>query len=374
MTDTDDASPARTPQSGTPVTRPEALDALVAPSIALFSDTMAPADPAVIEALGSANSGGALPYGGDELTGRLADVVRDEIGDPTANVWPCWTGTGANMLATGLLSGHPATGERASGTGPVTIVCSDQAHVLRDEAGGPQQIAHAQDPLTVAVRGGLIPPDALDSALAGLGGPVGPRILWLSQTTEDGRVQELDAMATLIEIGHRHGCSVAIDGARIAHAVAAGAHSLAQVWAAGPDAVVLGGSKVGMIGAELVLSRPGADAQWWRRSGQLPAKSRFVAAQWLALFPGRWLELAGNANARASELADMLTSLGLAPALPVEANTVFVDLGSPEAVAALNTWMPMIAWDGAGLIRLACNPFTTSQDVETVAAAVAAVG
>lgn len=359
--------PARTPEAGQAAAVPDELAGLTPPSIALFSDTMAPADPAVLESLASANVSGAMSYGGDEFTGRLAELVRHEIDDPDANVWPCWTGTGSNMLATGLLSGEDRTAE------PPIIVCSDQAHVLRDEADGPQTITGAREPVTVPVREGAIALPDLEAALAALPDDGARRVLWLSQTTEDGRVQSLPVLTELIDAGHRHGCAVAIDGARIAHATAAGAHSLAEVWAAGPDAVVLGGSKVGMMGAELVLSRPGVDALWWRRSGQLPAKSRYVAAQWLALFPHRWLELAGQANRRAGELAALLTSNGLTPALPVEANTVFVDLGSTDAVGALNTWMPMISWDGTGLIRLACNPFTSEDDIESVAAAVTAV-
>ena len=78
---------------------------------------------------------------------------------------------------------------------------------------------------------------------------------------------------------------------------------------AGIDLVSFGGTKVGLLGAEAVVAlRPelASDMQFLRmQGGQLASKSRFLAAQFIALFEDDlWLRLARNANAMAARLAD----------------------------------------------------------------------
>ncbi len=122
-----------------------------------------------------------------------------------------------------------------------------------------------------------------------------------------------------------------------------------------------GGTKAGLLGAEAVISRRGDDA-WWRRSGQLPAKTRFVAAQWAAVFPDLWLRSAAAANGRASDVAKALATIGIQPVHPVEVNLVFVDL-PPDQADALASWAPLSLWDRPGRVRIAASWDTSAEDV-----------
>ena len=144
-----------------------------------------------------------------------------------------------------------------------------------------------------------------------------------------------------------------------------------DIWSTGVDHLVVGGTKAGLLAAEAVVSRTG-DGAWWRRSGQLPAKSRFVSAQWDAVFPDLWQQAAAAANARATELADLLTRSGFPPVHTVEVNLVFVDLDT-DAAEALADWAPLSLWDRPGRIRLAASWDTGSEDVQRVVAGFAAV-
>jgi threonine aldolase len=70
-----------------------------------------------------------------------------------------------------------------------------------------------------------------------------------------------------------------------------------------------------------------------KRAGHLLSKHRFIAAQMAAYLAGDcWLALARRANAMADRLARGLTSVGLEPVWPVEANLIFVVL--PRALDA----------------------------------------
>jgi threonine aldolase len=127
----------------------------------------------------------------------------------------------------------------------------------------------------------------------------------------------------------------------------------------GVDVVTLGLTKCGALLAEaVVLLRPGlADGLPYARKQamQLASKGRFLGAQVTAMLEdGRWLQLAGHANAMAALLAQRLTG-AVELAHPVETNAVFVRVdehaaAALEGVGALHSWSPgivrwMTAWD-----------------------------
>lgn len=102
-------------------------------SAAFASDNAVGAHPRVIEAIVAANQGPVSSYGTDPGTERAAQALRAAFGAPDAEVLFALTGTAANIIAL------------ASAVRPwQEILCSDIAHSLLDEAGGPVQIAAAQ--------------------------------------------------------------------------------------------------------------------------------------------------------------------------------------------------------------------------------------
>lgn len=323
-----------------------ALAALPAPVRSFASDTTAPALPEVLAALATANSGHAESYGEDALSTEVLDRFRRAVRDPDAQVRLAFSGTGANMLAVGL-AGQPR------------IVVAEQSHIARDEEAGPLHLSRATQ-TTLPAPTGRLSASAVAAELA-----AGPALVCLTEATEDGTVYGLKRLAELAEVVHAHGSSVLVDGARLPHALAAQGLELADIWATGIDHLVVGGTKSGLMAAEAVLSRAG-DPAWWRRSGQLPAKMRFVAAQWSAVFPDRWLAAAAAANERAAQLVRLLAAAGITPVHPVEVNLVFLDL-EPERAAALAAWAPASPWDRPGRIRFAASWDTTDEDVHRLA-------
>ena len=196
----------------------------------LASDNIAPAHPAVLEALAAANHGPARPYGHDEENARveklLAEIFEREVG-----VYLVTTGTAANALALAQMT--PPWG---------AVIGHSEAHVMHDECGAPEfYSAGAKIVGAPGVDGRL----TVESLKALLGRDfwtppthVTPKALTLSQATEAGTIYRPSEIAALAEVARSRGLRVHMDGARFANAVAAGKASPAELtWKAGVEAL-----------------------------------------------------------------------------------------------------------------------------------------
>ncbi len=329
-------------------------------SNAFTSDNSAPAHPAILDAVIAANNANASSYGDDEVTARAAALIRDEFDSPEAEVLFALTGTGANVIAL------------TAATRPWhTILCSDIAHVLVDEAGGPARVSGAM--LTVLPSDdGLIDPAELDR-VAIRRGPVHhsqPTIVTITQSTENGRLWTPQAIKHFVDTAHANDLLVHVDGARIANAIAAlGVPPLEAI--ADADIISVGGTKNGLLfGDAILVRRPelfdGINFVQ-KQLGHLPSKHRFVSAQFEALFTeGRWLELAEHANTMAARLSTGLTRLGLQLASPTEANEVFVVLDPPTHAKVAGHYALHAPDPLRPIYRLVCSWATTEEEVDSV--------
>lgn len=329
-------------------------------SSAFASDNAAPAHPAAIDAIVAANQDSTPSYGGDPITDRAASVVRDTFESPDADVLFAFTGTGANIIAL------------ASGVRPWhEILCSDVAHALLDEAGGPVRVSGAQ--LTrLPSDDGIIDPGELDHAVARRGEVhhSQPRIVTITQSTENGRVWSPDVIARFVGHAHEHDLLVHVDGSRIANAIAAlGVSPLEAVGDA--DIVTVGGTKNGMLfGDAILIRRPESfDGIHFvqKQIGHLASKHRFVSAQFEALLrDGLWLVLAAHANAMASRLSTGMAALGLQLAAPTEANEVFVALESAVLQSVQDRYAVHAPDPLRPIFRFVCSWATSPVDVDAL--------
>lgn len=337
------------------------------------SDNHAGAHPDVLAAIAEANAGHAPSYGEDAWTARAIEVLRSHFG-PAAEAFPLWSGTAANVAA---LASIARPGE--------AVICSEFAHLHRDECGAAERIAGVKLLPHAGENGKLAPDD-----VRRLGAPrrdvhqVQPRVVSVAQATEVGTVYTPEELRALADAAHELGLLLHVDGARIANAAAALDVPLRAIATdAGVDVLSFGGTKNGLLAGEaVVFLRPGlADAFPATRMqlGQLASKLRFVSAQLIALLEGDvWLRNARNANAMARRLADAVAPIdGVNVLLPVEANALFAQL-DPAAIERLRaSWAgdggePFHVWDASlGGCRWMCAWDTTAEDVDAFAAAVA---
>ncbi len=330
------------------------------PSHAFASDNAAPAHPEVIDAIVKANAGAVASYGNDDATRRAAEAVKAAFDSPDAEVLFALTGTAANIIA--LTAAVRPWQE---------ILCSDIAHLLIDEAGGPVRLSGA--PVTpLPSDNGLIDPALLDTAVARRG-PVHhsqPRIVTITQSTENGRVWTPQAIKDFVDHAHDLDLLVHVDGSRVANAIAALDIS-ARDAIADADIVTVGGTKNGMLmGDAILVRRPELfDGIHFvqKQIGQLASKQRFVAAQFEAILrDGLWLQTAAHANRMATRLSAGLQALGLTLAAPIEANEIFVDL-TPAAYTAISTEYSVHRPDPLlPTVRFVCSWATTEAEVDGV--------
>jgi threonine aldolase len=334
----------------------------------LASDTYAGICPEALRAMEEANRGHASPYGDDPWTARAEALLRD-LFQSHCRVFFVPTGTAANALALAALC-RPYH----------SVICHADAHVQTDECGAPEHAGHGIKLVPVPGFGGKIDPDAVRVRVSQRRDVHShkPGALSLSQATEAGTVYGPDELCALAAVARELGLRVHLDGARFANAVAAlRLPPAALTWQAGVDVLCFGGTKNGLAsGDAIVFFDPvlAEDFDYRRKqAGHLMAKTRYVAAPWVALLEsGAWLRNAAHANAMAGRLAQELRAF---PALrvlyPVQANAVFVEMPGPwvNALHARGWHFYTIA----GGQRLMCSWDTEPADVDAFVRALRAV-
>ncbi len=330
------------------------------------SDNTATIHPAVLSRIASVNVGHAFGYGHDPYSTSVAARVSEELGG--VETFFVFNGSGANVLSL-----------RACCRPWQAVVCSEPAHINTDETGAPEAVGGLKL-LAVPAPLGLLDADAVEELLAWREADehaVMPRVLSITQSTELGTLYGLDAFRGLVDVAHRHGMLVHIDGARLANAAVALGVGLAEV-VAGADIVSFGGTKNGLMGGEavVVMNPELLEGMLWLRKQtlQLASKMRFLAAQFDALLTdGVWRANASNANAMAARLFDAVRDLdGVVVTRPVQANAVFavIDGAAREQLLSEFDFYP---WDeNTGEVRWMCSWDTTEADVDRFAHRVAA--
>ncbi|MBW7055804.1 low specificity L-threonine aldolase [Paracoccus bogoriensis] len=333
------------------------------------SDNSWGAHPAVLAALAQVNDGAVMAYGADPVTARAEAMLREVLEAPRAVVRFVATGTAANALVCAQLA--PSFGR---------IYCHEDAHIETSECGAPEFHAHGAKLVTVAGEGGKIAPDALARAVAagaraGLNGGRNA-LVSITNATEWGRVYHPREVAALAQVAHDAGLPLHMDGARFANAVAfAGCSAAEMTWRAGVDALCFGGTKNGAVAAEAVIFFDPALAEDFdyrrKQAGQVWSKSRFLAAQMLALLTGGlWLDLAKQANAKAARLAEAVLEGGGTLLAPTESNAVFAAIPAltherAQAAGILyHLWGDTPLTEGAPVpVRLVCSWDMPDRDV-----------
>ncbi|MGW1195827.1 threonine aldolase family protein [Streptomyces sp. NPDC002536] len=330
------------------------------------SDNYAGAHPEVLAALALANDGHQVAYGEDAYTAHLQEVMRRHFG-PTAEVFPVFNGTGANVVAL------QAATERWG-----AVVCASTAHIHVDECGAPERVGGLKL-LTVPTEHGKLTPELIDTEAYGWDDEhrAQPQIVSITQTTELGTCYTPEEIREICDHAHERGMKVHVDGSRLANAAASlGLPLRAFTTDAGVDLLSFGGTKNGLVFGEcvVVLNPDAVRAMKHLRklSMQLASKMRFVSVQFEALLAGDlWLRSATHANAMAARLAEGVRSVdGVEILHPVQSNAVFARL--PHDVSErLQKRYRFYFWDEtAGDVRWMCSFDTTEADVDAFVAAV----
>lgn len=291
-------------------------------------------------------------YGEDEWTARVRERCS-AIFETEVEVFPVVTGTAANAVAIAAMR-------------PNAIVCHYDAHIHLEELRAAELFSGARMVPFIGAQGKL----HADEVELQPG-----NCLSITQTTEAGTVYSVDELRALGELAKRSGCTVHIDGARFANAVAStGASPADLTWRAGVDVLSFGATKNGAVAAEVIVlfdrARKEEMAMQWHRAGQRLSKMRFVSAQLEAYLTGDlWLRNAWRANAMAKRLA---SGLRAEIVRDVDANIVFARF-SPRLVESLQR-QGFLFYDwrlfGEDVYRLVCGFTSTEEEIDALLRAI----
>ncbi|PIS10132.1 MAG: threonine aldolase, partial [Bdellovibrio sp. CG10_big_fil_rev_8_21_14_0_10_47_8] len=261
-------------------------------------------------------------YGTDPWSQQAKVAFQKEFG-PHTEVFFVFNGTAANALSLrALLSPHHAA------------LCADVSHLWNDECGAPEYLAGCKL-IPLASENGKISLSTLKENWTRRGDQHSSqaRVLSLTQPTELGTCYSLQELTDLISWAHAHNLLVHIDGSRLANAcVFLNCEFDELTTKLGVDMVSFGGTKNGFLFGEAILFlKPGLseDFQYIRKQcGQLPSKSRYIAAQFAAYLANQtWKEIARHSCEMAARLEQGLKQYPLCQiSQPRQSNAVFVKI------------------------------------------------
>ncbi|MEQ9623473.1 threonine aldolase family protein [Coleofasciculus chthonoplastes] len=326
------------------------------------SDNQAGVDPEMMKAILAANQGHAYAYGEDEWTQLAIEEFHKHFG-ADCQVFFTFGGTGANVFALACLCRSFEA-----------ILCSRDAHLYHSECGAVENFIGSKV-VPIETADGRLDIQAINGYLSWQNDVHAsiPRVISITQSTELGTVYRPHEILALVEYAHQHGMTVHLDGTRLVNAAASLNCSLAALTTElGVDAISFGGTKNGFLMGEAVIF-PHSDAGLsrnfsaiWKQSMQMPSKSRFIAAQFLALFKDdHWLQNASHENKMAQYFAEQVSNIPEVDIVyPVETNAVFakIPLDWIEPLVKVGHFH---VWDSStGLVRWMTNFDTQPEDIE----------
>ncbi len=326
----------------------------------LASDNYSGICPEALDYLGKANCGHEPSYGEDRWTREACELFRQTF-DTECEVFFVFNGTAGNALSMASLcqSYH-------------SIICHRVAHAETDECGAPEFFSHGAKLLMVEGDNGKINPDGIAGIVTkrtDIHYPK-PRVVSLTQATELGTVYTQSELHKIHKVARAHSLKLQMDGARFGNAVAHLDVAPREITVdVGVDVLCLGGSKNGLAIGEAVIFFNLEAAQEFdyrcKQAGQLAAKMRFIAAQWLGVLKtNAWLRYAKHANDCAAILEKQIMSIPEVKIMfPREANSMFVQMPEKVIGAVQKKGWVFYTFIGTGGARLMCSWDTTEDTI-----------
>jgi len=326
----------------------------------LASDNEAGIDPIILEAIIKANQGHTPAYGQDQWTKLAVEQFKRNFGTDS-EVFFTFGGTGSNVLALACLCRSFEA-----------IICTNYAHLYDSECSAVENFIGSKL-ITVETPNGHLRVEDLEKYLwwqDDLHSP-SPRVVSITQPTERGTIYKPDEVSALVEYAHKHDMTVHVDGTRLVNAAASLNTFLGSLTTElGVDVVSFGGTKNGFLMGEAIIFRNESLSKnaraLWKQSMQMPSKTRFISAQFLALLKDDyWLKNARHENKMAQYLKEKVSTIPeIEIVYPVETNFVFAKI-PPEWIEPLTNICHFYPWDSStGLVRWMTNFDTQPEDID----------
>ncbi len=304
------------------------------------SDNHSGVHPDILEGLLQVNQGHAPSYGTDTWTEMAYELFRQSFGSQ-AEVFFVFNGTAANVLSV-----------RAATRPYQAVFCSDVSHLNVDECGAPEFFSGCKL-WVLPSKNGKISVEDLNKSLVRRGDQhfAQMTLVSITQPTELGTVYSIQEIKDIVEWAHKNKIYVHVDGSRLANACISLDKTFKELTTdLAIDILSFGGTKNGlMMGEAVVILNPdlAKDFMYIRKqSGQLPSKTRFISAQFIAyLRNDLWRKIASHSVKQAQLLFESVNEIpGVEVTQPVQSNAVFAKI--PKAwVSPLKKEKFFYVWD-----------------------------
>lgn len=293
-------------------------------------------------------------YGTDIVSNEARELIKKEVGRDV-DIEFISGGTAANILATTFL------------LRPYEAVLSvESGHITHHETGSIESTGHKV--VTVHSEDGKMRPDQIKEALKKHSSEVDVKIklIYISQTTELGTVYSLDEIREIYKICRENNLYLYIDGARLAHAMAAN-NSKIKDYAEICDVFTIGGTKNGAIfGEAMILVNDDMKENfryYLKQKGAMMAKSFLIGLSFKVLFKDNLY----YKNAEKAYNASRLLKEGLEEKnreiVFAESNQIFIK-SSPEEIEKLKRDNEFeIENEEESIIRLVTDYRTSKDDI-----------
>ncbi len=264
------------------------------------------AHPRVLQALLETNLSQQPGYGLDDYSLQAAELIRNQIDNPTADIYLVSGGTQANLLVlSAFLRPHES------------VVSADTGHIFTNEAGAIEATGHKVHGLPGT--DGKLSPESISKLIEqhqNKPHQVKQKIVYISNATELGTIYSRSELIALYEFCREREMYLFMDGARIGHALMAETNDI-SLGDLGKytDAFYLGGTKNGaLLGEAIVINNEKLQPEFGfhlKQKGAMLAKGRLLGIQFQELFKDDlYFKLAQHANQQAMKLKAVFTEIG----------------------------------------------------------------
>lgn len=259
------------------------------------------------------------------------------------------------------------------------VICAETGHINCHEAGAVEYTGHKTLPLK-GYEGGKIHAADVESyineyqANESWDHIVEPGMVYISHPTEYGTLYTKKELEALHQVCAKHHIPLFLDGARLGYGLASrGTDVTLSTLASLCDIFYIGGTKVGALFGEAVVSKPHLLDHFFNQTkqhGALLAKGWLLGIQFQTLFTdGLYFRLGKNAIERAEELREGLKAKGYRFSLENPTNQIFVVLDNTKKKelakkVVFSDWEPFD--EDHSTIRFATSWATKKRDVEAL--------
>ena len=327
------------------------------------------AHPEIIRLLAETNMDQTVGYGEDEYCEKARRLIQRDCGREDIDVHFLVGGTQANLtLISAALRAHQ--GAVAAATG----------HINVHESGAIEATGHKVLTVPGDISGKLPAAGAEEIYSAHWGDEthehmVQPKLVYISDSTENGAVYTKAELAALSAVCRKHGLYLYLDGARLGYALMSPKNDLTlKDLCDYCDAFYIGGTKVGaLFGEAMVITNPALkeDFRYFiKQKGGMLAKGRLLGLQFTALFEnGLYYEISKNAVDKACRIAETLMAEGVEFLAEPESNQIFPILEN-TVIEKLNEKYATAFWqkidDRRSAVRICTSWATTDEHTDGI--------